>query len=90
MPDECPHDQKIDAIYRAVEQSNRTVERLERLISGTDGLPHTGMVVRLDRIEQHVAETKEREASRNKAMTAAVLSGIVSLIIGAIGWLRHN
>lgn len=90
MPDRCPHDAKIDAIYRAVEQSNRTVERLERLISGTDGRPDTGMVVRLDRIEQHVQRTEERESNRSKALTAAVLSGVVSLVVGAIGWLRHN
>lgn len=83
MPDECPHDNKIDAILRSV-------DRMERLMGGTDGHPETGIVVRLDRIEQHVQRTEERESNRSKALTAAVLSGIVSLVVGAIGWLRHN
>ena len=86
--DLCPHEDKMDRIYLSV-------VKLDKLITG-NGDPSTGIILRLDRIEQFARRIEERdrlrdeeERSRRISVFAAVASAVIASVVGAIGWIKN-
>ncbi len=68
----------VDQLTR-IEQK---IDKLDRIITGGD-TPHSGIIVRLDRIEQ-------TEIRRNVWTVAAIGASVVALISAAWKWLTHS
>lgn len=64
--------------------TKKELEKLDRIISGDDGNAALGLIVRVDRIEQHVAANQKRSTTAFNAAMAGVILAVITFLGGLI------
>ena len=80
----------IDDVKENRQENQKDFKKISDLLSGGPDTPQNGLIVRVDRIEQHVHENKQRGIATQKLAYGAVGSAIAALIGVIAHWLTRG